>query len=318
MTQAMVKADNQMLQAMPAELSRQQMDLLRKTVAAGTNETEFSLFVEVCRSKGLNPFAKQIYAIKRGGGMTIQTGIDGYRLIAQRSGRFEGRLGPWWCGPDGQWVDVWLADAAPAAARVGVLMKGVSEPTFAVATFKEYCQKKDGKPTGLWATMPANMLAKCAEAQALRAAFPEELSGIYTNEEMLQADSEPVDRSEAPRGRAAAREAMRDGSMGRAAKETAQTQAKAPNPEPWMTDLREQVAAWEQPWNKMAEIFGAPITVRGMRKWAEGREDPFADAMEWLRSEMAAAESEDGMVIEGTATEVVDEPGEPALELPFE
>jgi phage recombination protein Bet len=176
------------------QFSKEQIDLIRRTIAPGTSDDELKLFLEVCRGKGLNPFTRQIYAIVRRSGdskkMTIQTGIDGYRLLAARSGKYAGQLGPEWCGSDGQWVDVWLAKEPPAAARVAVLHRDFKEPLWRVAKYTSYVQVYNGKPSDLWNKMPEVMLAKCAEALALRAGFPEELSGIYTKEEMMQADSE--------------------------------------------------------------------------------------------------------------------------------
>jgi phage recombination protein Bet len=125
--------------------------------------------------------------------MSVQATIDGFRVVAERSGKYVGQDGPYWCGPDAKWLDVWLAEDAPAAAKIGVWKSGAKAPTYGVATFKEYAQRgKQGQLTGLWGKMPSNQLAKCAEALALRKAFPNELSGIYTTEEMAQADN-PID-----------------------------------------------------------------------------------------------------------------------------
>jgi hypothetical protein len=123
--------------------------------------------------------------------MTFQTGIDGFRILAQRTGKYAGQDEPQWCGADGKWTDVWLEPDPPRAARAGVYRHDFVKPLVRIAIFDEYVQtKKDGKPTSMWAKMPANQLAKCAEALALRAAFPEELGGIYTNDEMGQAEND--------------------------------------------------------------------------------------------------------------------------------
>ena len=170
------------------QFNNDQLALVRSTVAKGTTPEQFKLFIEVCKYHGLNPFARQIYAVVRGGQMTIQTSIDGYRLLAERSGKYAGQTGPEWCGADGVWRDVWLDDAPPAAARIGILRKDFAQPTWGVAKYKSYVQSS----SPLWSKMPDVMLAKCAESLALRKAFPAEMSGIYTAEEMAQADSETV------------------------------------------------------------------------------------------------------------------------------
>lgn len=179
---------------------REQMDLVKRTVAKGASDLELELFVKQCERTGLDPFARQIYAIKRWDAsvgaevMQTQVSIDGLRTLAADTGEMGGHLGPYWCGPNGDWKDVWLGPGEPRAAKVTVIRTryGQDAQFTGVALYDSYCQtRKDGKPTRMWEQMGPEMLAKCAESLALRKAFPQKLSGLYTSDEMGQA-SNPV------------------------------------------------------------------------------------------------------------------------------
>ena len=170
----------------------EQTQLISTTIAPGCSNDELRLFAYACQRTGLDPFSKQIYAIKRGGKMTIQAGIDGLRAIAERTGQLDGSE-TYWCGEDGVWTDVWLGSKPPAAAKTIIHRKGSQHPFTGVARFADY-----NAGQGLWSKMGAAMIAKCSEALALRKAFPADMSGVYSTDEMHQSEVEPVTVTAAP------------------------------------------------------------------------------------------------------------------------
>lgn len=164
------------------------------------SKADLAIFFHQCARTGLDPFTRQIYLIGRKTKInnqwtvkqTIQTGIDGFRLIARRAAdRRKETLGyaeTLWCGEDGNWREVWLSEEPPAAAKITVFRNG--QPFPAVALMREYRQTTStGEITSMWRSKPVLMLEKCAEALALRKAFPQDLSGLYTTDEM--GDDEP-------------------------------------------------------------------------------------------------------------------------------
>lgn len=158
-------------------------DLIKRTICRGASDDELELFVHACKRTGLDPFMKQIYAVKRRTGdgevMTIQTGIDGLRLIADRTGNYSpGRE------PSFQYNEEGKVKSATSYLRKRT-RDGVWHEVSATAFFEEY---RPSHKSQFWDYKPHIMLAKCAEALALRKAFPAEMSGLYTSEEMEQAN----------------------------------------------------------------------------------------------------------------------------------
>lgn len=196
MSQLQVVSDNAAQNLM--RYSPEQVDLIKRTICKGASDDELQMFMYQCNKVGLDPFMRQIWSIERKAKngdkwetqRTCQVSIDGLRLIAERTGKYQGQTSPEWCGEDGKWVNVWVKNNPPIAARVGVYRDGFKEPLYGIARLSSYAQKtKDGNFTKFWATMPDLMLSKCAESLALRKAFPLELSGLYTQEEMGQEEN---------------------------------------------------------------------------------------------------------------------------------
>lgn len=182
MSQELMVADRQ--------YDQKTLDLIRTTFCKGINEDQFRVFIYSCQKIGLDPLMKQVYAVSRWDAaskthvMAIQTSIDGYRCIAERTGRYvPGKSTEYVYDANGQLVS--------ATAFVKKLAKdGSWHEVCATAFYREYVQTtKEGMPNKFWSQMPHNQLGKCAEALALRKAFPADLSGIYTKEEMEQADN---------------------------------------------------------------------------------------------------------------------------------
>lgn len=152
-------------------------DLIKRMYCKGASDDEFEVFLHACKRTGLDPTAKQIYAIKRGNQLTIQTGIDGFRLIADRSGNYS----------PGKEATFTYDEKTRLHSATAYIKKRTPDGTWHEVSATAYMDEYDSKQN-LWVKMPRAMLSKCAESLALRKAFPAELSGIYTSEEMSQAD----------------------------------------------------------------------------------------------------------------------------------
>lgn len=152
-------------------------------------------FIAACARTGLDPTTKQIYAAKMSGKWTVLVGIDGFRAVAQRSHDYEGQTPIQWTGDGVTWVDAWLSPEKPLAARVGVYRKGFREPLVQVVTWAEFGVEPRFKGDN-WGTRPAHMLGIRAESHALRRAFPNDLSGLYTSEDYDAGVAEVIEPSE--------------------------------------------------------------------------------------------------------------------------
>lgn len=138
-----------------------------------------NLFARFCAESKLSPFKRQVHLVPRAGRYTIQVGIDGYRAIADRTGKYAGNEEAVFEEMNGKPIK--------ATVTVYKLVNGAKCAFTATARWEEYAPQ-DERMAFMWKKMPFLMLAKCSESQALRKAFPDELSGVYTDEEMQQAD----------------------------------------------------------------------------------------------------------------------------------
>jgi phage recombination protein Bet len=185
------------------QFTTDQIDLIRRTVAKDASDEELALFLYTANSRGLDPLLRQIHAVSRfdkrlnRNVMTIQTGIDGYRLIAERTGAYAGND-----DPEFEYNANANADSVPTSATVTVykIVQGMRCPFTARARWSEYFPG-EGAGAFMWKRMPHTMLGKCAESLALRKAFPAEMGGLFVHEEMDQAGGQVlsvVDASPAP------------------------------------------------------------------------------------------------------------------------
>ena len=176
------------------EFSQKEIELIKSQIVPEATQKDLEMLIYQAKRTGLNPITRQIYGIFRNvkqdnrwlKKMTVQTSIDGFRVVAERSGDYGGQSEPVFEeGEDGKLISCKMTvyrfrgDTRYPAAT-------------AVAYWDEYCQKDKtkNKPTRMWQDMPRTMLSKVAEALALRKAYPQDLSGLYTNEEMEQSSNE--------------------------------------------------------------------------------------------------------------------------------
>jgi phage recombination protein Bet len=191
-----------------ADYSREQLETIKATVARGANDTQLALFLEVCKSRGLDPFVKQVYYTPQG----VIVSIDGLRAIAERTGAYAPGPTRYEYGSEGQLVAAYVT--------VRKLVASTWHEVEESAYLEEY---RGSSP--IWRRMPRVMLAKCAESRALRRAFASDLSGLYSAEEMDQAQPER-DITPAPVARPVVVEAQ-PGSMSEAYAEALEAVASA-------------------------------------------------------------------------------------------
>ncbi len=169
------------------DFTEEQRRLIRDSFANGASDAEFEVLMEIAKARRLNPLLRQIHFVSRWDSekhrpvWAAQVSIDGLRAIAERTGLYAGQDEPEFVhNPDG----------TLKLCKVRVWRRDWPRPAVGIAYFAEYVQtardRQTGKqrPTAMWGRMPHVMLAKCSESLALRKAFPEDMSGLYTSEEM--------------------------------------------------------------------------------------------------------------------------------------
>lgn len=162
-------------------------------IPPNTPADQIAVFAQVCREKGLSPFSKEIYLVqyngKNGPTWNVITGIDGMRKRAANTGEFAGRDEPQYNRKsDGSFMSLFeikQSGKLPISCRVTIyrLVAGIRVPYVGEVLFDEYAQRYRGELSGKWKSMPYHMIAKCAEAQALREGFSDQVSGLHIAEE---------------------------------------------------------------------------------------------------------------------------------------
>jgi phage recombination protein Bet len=178
--------------------SEEQKLIIRDQYCRGATDSEFAALMAIAKAKRLDPLRKQIYFRKQkqynqetdsytDQWITI-TAIDGFRVIADRTGLYDGQDEPEFEYDKEDYL---------LLARVRVYRKDIKRAFVGVARLDEFQQtKRDGKPNQMWAKMPHSQLAKCAEALGFRKAFPDDCGGLYAPEEFAQEQHDAVSTAE--------------------------------------------------------------------------------------------------------------------------
>lgn len=275
----------------------EQRELAKKLFCSELTADESEQFIVICERTGLDPFTKQIYARaqsinrakpneapKWGKTLVVITSIDGLRTLAEKTGEYRGQTPPAWFYKNGEensptWHDHYLGigrakTAAPEAAKVGVYREGFKEALIAIATYESFVQYQgkgaEARPTSFWLKMPDVQLLKCAEAQALRKAFPLVLSGLLIEEEVKDDDLTDEERAEIAKQQAAKTEAAAPKRAAKSNPSKKQQEEQKPNPEAEIDEVTKQAQA------QASQKPAAPAPTQPARTGA-GEESPLGD-----------------------------------------
>lgn len=163
------------------EFTQDQVSLIKATVAKGASDSELKLFLYRCQNMGLDPLKPgQVHFIKYGSNPgSIVVGIEGFRSLAARTGKLVGVKRGVLRDAEGKCIGAWCE----------IYRSDWQYPAREEVSLAEYTTGKN-----MWAKMPETMVKKVAECAALRMAFPDDLGGVYGEEEMHQAsrDASPT------------------------------------------------------------------------------------------------------------------------------
>ncbi len=205
MENELMKIENELVELEGIKITRGQIELIKRTIFIGASDDEMRLFFHECRRRGVHPMDRLIYPVSRkdkdgNRHVTFQMGIDYLRAAGEETGRYVGQK-PIQYGPIIKQKTEEGDIEAPEWAEAIILRKDpesgeIAEIPHQVRWIEYYPGQKLGH---MWRKMPHNQLAKCAEAGALRKAFPRKLGGLYINEEMEQAEAVPFTPIQMPK-----------------------------------------------------------------------------------------------------------------------
>lgn len=174
---------------MTIEFTDKELDVISKSIMpVGATKEDFNFFIAQAKRTGLDPLKRQIWATMRtqkDGTKKIIVGIsiDGFRSLAERTGKYGGQIGPFFYDNEGNESQVWLSDKSPAAVKIGIIRTDWSQPLWHVGRPNSFAP--DNPPFGSpWLKMREWMTAKCIESAGLRRAFPDVFGGLYGEEEL--------------------------------------------------------------------------------------------------------------------------------------
>lgn len=178
-------------QLAPVELTNEDLNILFQAgvIPKETPPAQVKIFARICAEKNLSPFSKEIHLVKYGNQFSVITGIDGFRKKAVRTSEYAGCDAPKFdLDSKGVWktaAELKIAKKLPISATVTVyrIVGGMRVAFTAECLFDEYAGRRNGQLANKWASMPFNMIAKCAEGKAYKKAFADELSGLHIPEE---------------------------------------------------------------------------------------------------------------------------------------